>query len=202
MTRAMIIQPLAHPAVRRLPVVIYGFGRPDHLTHPLPLPVGKHLLPSPVGRTLGPPRAEPKTARAIRWLVQPVMLVGFLVGILGLAQQGALIAWPPPDVLRTAACQATISPRVMVFCSGVPPILSHLGKSLGAPVACHMPPPRENLRLCDSDLEDNDPPSIALLIAGGLGLPPPATVMHAPDMEHASPCPTRYLVRPQLLTRL
>jgi hypothetical protein len=60
---------------------------------------------------------------------------------------------------------------------------------------------QDNLRLDDGDLDD-DPSSIVVLPSGNLVFPPPLTVIRMNNGTHAFSWPFRYLVRPQLLTRL
>ena len=167
----------------------------------LPLPRGKHLSPSPVGRILTPPRRALKISQAIQWLIQKLGLVGVLAGSLLLALPGTLGAWSPADLLVPVRHQTTDSPRVMMLGAGVslamsPSVENHLD------VITHRRSLfQDNLQLDDSDLDD-DPSSLLVLPSGNLVFPPPLTVIRINSGTHAFSWPFRYLVRPQLLTRL
>jgi hypothetical protein len=104
-------------------------------------------------------------------------------------------------VLRMPVHQVMVPRLAMVFMSNVSPILNPRGKTLETVVAPYRSPPHDSLRL-DGTLEDDDPASIAVLTAGDLDLLPPAIATPAPNVQRACFWPTRYLVRPQLLTRL
>jgi len=101
--------------------------------------------------------------------------VGLLVGFLVLAGPGVSAAWPALDRPRTSGDDA-VSPRLD-------------DRDAASP------------RLDDRDLEDDPPAALARRTTGVLGLSPATIEGHAAVMS--SHCwPSRYLVRPQLLTRL
>jgi hypothetical protein len=167
----------------------------------LPLRGGKHLSPASAGRILVPPRAVPKTTQAIQWLVQELALVGLLAGILLLALPGTLGAWPPADLPIPVTYQTTDSPRVMMLGAGVSLAMSPSEENHLAVITHRRSLFRDNLRLDDGDLDD-DPSPMVVLPPGNRVFPPSLTVMRMNDGTDAFSWPFRYLVRPQLLTRL
>jgi hypothetical protein len=170
-----------------------------------PLLVRPHrLFPSTAGRTIALRLFEAETPHgALRVLA----LVGFLVGTLVLAMQGILVTSPPPDVARTVARATTSQPLAIAFRSGVSPvspILSHPGENHAAVLARRVSSARDRLALDVEDLDDDDddPSSMRVLTSGERNLPPVPVVMSVTDVTYACQRPSRYLARPQLLTRL
>jgi hypothetical protein len=168
----------------------------------LPVLVRPHgLSPSTAGRTIAWRLFEPATPHGA---LKVLALVGFLVGTLVLAMQGILVTSPPPDVARTVARATMNQPLAIAFRSGVSPIVSHPGENHAAVVARRVSPARDSLALDVEDLddEDDDPWSGMVLTLGERNLPPVPVVMSVPSVTYACRRPSRYLARPQLLTRL
>lgn len=167
----------------------------------LPLSRGKHLSPSPVERILAPPRGTLKISQAIQWLVQKWGLVGLLAGTLLLALPGTLGAWSPADLPVSVRHQTTDSPRVMMLGAGVSLAMSPSEENHLALITHRRSLFQDNLRLDDGDLDD-DPSSIVVLPSVNRVFPPSLTIMRMNNGTRAFSWPSRYLVRPQLLTRL
>ena len=159
------------------------------------------LSPSTAGRTIAWRLFAPGTPHgALRVLA----LVGFLVGTLVLAMQGILVTSPSPDVARTVARATTSQPVAITFRSGVSPILNHPGENHAAVSARRVASARDSLALDVEDLddEDDDPSPVMVLTSRKLNLPPVPVVMSVTRVTYARRRPSRYLARPQLLTRL
>jgi hypothetical protein len=131
-------------------------------------------------------------------------LVGFLVGTLVLAMQGILVTSPSPVVARRVARATTSQPVAITFRSGVSPILNHPGENHAAVSARRVSSARDSLALDVEDLddEDDDPSPVMVLTSRKLNLPPVPVVMSVTSVTYARRRPSRYLARPQLLTRL
>jgi len=158
------------------------------------------LSPSPAGRLLVPLRAVPKPLQAIQWLVQEWALVGLLAGILVLALTGAQGTWCLADLLPVTH-QTTISPRVMMLRAGVSLTMSPSAENYPAVVAHRGSPFWDHLWLDASDLND-DPSSMVGLLARNPVFSPLLSVWRMNGATHAFSWLSRYIVRPQLLTRL
>lgn len=129
-------------------------------------------------------------------------LVGLAVGILPLGLQSLVVSQLSPGVPSTVVRAAIHAPQVVAFGFGASPILSPPEARQAAVVMRQEVPPDDSLAPADSDLQDDDPSSQAVLTAGDLVRPPPPSIRGTTGVTPASLWPFRYLVRPQLLTRL
>jgi hypothetical protein len=144
-------------------------------------------------RTL-PFHIPPTQRLALAW-------VRLLVGLLVLALQGALVAWPSSARPRLIAHDPGSSPWVMCLVTGVFPALSGSRESRVVVSADHRWLPRYSLARDVNDSDDDDPVAFAMRAAAVLGLPPETREGITGD-THSHFWPLRFLARPQLLTRL
>jgi hypothetical protein len=118
-------------------------------------------------------------------------LLGLLVGVCLIVLPSAVSSRRPPDLPRTvvdAAMRLLRVPTPHVACP-----------AMGAvPQASR---PRDGLVWEDSNLDDDDPWGRVALTAEGLVLPS-TPFRRSTGLTDAYPWPSRYLARPQLLTRL
>jgi hypothetical protein len=149
---------------------------------PSVVPLARYL--GGTARTIGGP--DPTTG-ACRWLALP----GLMVGVCLVALLCAVISRPAPEVPRTVGDAAMRLLRVpSPQASRQATVLRH-----------HVFRPRDGLALEDGNLDDDDPWAGVALTAERLVSPSTPHGSHT-GLTYAYPWPSRYLIRPQLLTRL
>jgi hypothetical protein len=126
--------------------------------------------------------------------------VGLLVSILVLALHGAAVAWPASERPRMLMDDPGSAPRGIRLMTGMFPVLSDAGEPPVVVPTDHGLFPRHMLPLDVSD-SDADPVAFAMRPAAALGLSP-ATSQGMTGVTHSRFWPSRFLARPQLLTRL
>jgi hypothetical protein len=182
MTRATKTLSLTPSAVRCLGEATGRLSRRHQLTRAVSLTIGSALLPS-----------------IALW---GLALVELLVGPLVLTLQGAPVAWSPPKGPSLVACAAASLPCALDRGSEACPSLNCPEESDPAIMARRGPPPHDNLTPEDGDLDDDDSLSIVVLTRGDLPLSLIPIFLGINGPKHAFPWASRYLVRPQRLTRL
>jgi hypothetical protein len=120
-----------------------------------------------------------------------LVLMGLLVGVCLAVLPGAVSSRPPPEVSGTVVDAAMRLLRV-------PSPQAECQATVVVPQASR---PRDGLAREDGNLDDDDPWDRVALTAAMLGLPP-TPFRRWTRLTDAYPWPTRYLARPQLLTRL
>jgi hypothetical protein len=118
-------------------------------------------------------------------------LMGLLVGVCLTVLPGAVSSRPPPEVPGTVVAATMRLLRV-------PSPQAARPATVVAPQASR---PHDGLTREDGTLDDDDPWDRVALPAARLGLPP-TPFRRWSGVTDAYPWPTRYLVKPQLLTRL
>jgi hypothetical protein len=106
---------------------------------------------------------------------------------------------PFPERPCTGAHDAATLTRVMPPVPGASPLFSRLGENRTAVCVYPVVSPRERLVLENNG--GDDPSALVMRTAGTLSLPP-ATLKGITGVTHTHLSRSRYLVRPQLLTRL
>jgi hypothetical protein len=139
---------------------------------------------SGTARTIGGPDPIPG---ACRWLALP----GLMVGVCLVAFLCAGLSRPTPEVPRTVGDAAVRLLRVPG------PHASHQATVLRH----HLFRPRDGLALEDGNLDDADPWAGIAVTAERLVSPSTPCGSHT-GLTSAYPWPSRYFIRPQLLTRL
>jgi hypothetical protein len=129
-------------------------------------------------------------------------VVALLIGILVVTLEGLPLAWPGPDRPHTIAPDAASPPRVMPLVTDASPVFGRRGASHAAVCVCRVISPRDHLALADCDLDDDDTSALAMQTAGALRPPRPGNMTGPTGVTHTRRWRSRYLVRPQLLTRL
>jgi hypothetical protein len=135
----------------------------------------------------------PKQRRALAWL-------GLLVGILVLALHGAAVSWLASERPRMLMDDPGSAPWGMRLMTGTFPVLSGAGEPPVVVSTDHGLFPGRILPMDVSD-SDADPVAFAIRPAAVLGLSP-ATSKGIAGVTHRHAWPSRFLTRPQLLTRL
>ena len=137
--------------------------------------------------------AAPRVGRPPLSIYARLRLV--LVGLVLLSAWGSLSS---PEVLSASARAAMSPPWVIAVGAEVFPVLSPPEAAVG-----RLPGvlPDDDLRLDAYDVED-DPSPLAIPTAGDLVRPSPRLVSSIPCGTHTCRPLARYLLRPQLLTRL
>jgi hypothetical protein len=162
--------------------------------HPSTLSAVMRALRASHGLCTLPFHAPPTPRRALAW-------VGFLVGICVLALQGAAVTWISSERPRLIAQDPGSAPGIMRLVIGLCPALHGSGESPEVVSVDHgwLPCHRLARDVCEAD--DDDPVTPALRTATVLGWPP-ASREGIPGGTHRHAWPSRFLARPQLLTRL
>jgi hypothetical protein len=141
-----------------------------------------------------PFRTALTTRLALAW-------VGLLVGLGVLALQGALLAWLSAERPRLIAHGPEDSPWVIPLATGAFPAVSGPGESSVVMSADHGWFPHHRLARDVCEADDDDPVTGAIGTVAMLSWPP-ASREGIPGGTPRHCWPSRFLVRPQLLTRL
>ena len=126
--------------------------------------------------------------------------MGLLVVILVLALHGAAVAWPASERPRMLMDDPGSAPQGMRLMTGMFPVLCGAGEPPVVVSTDHGLFPGRMLPMDVSD-SDADPAAFAIRPAAALGLSP-ATSKGIAGVTHNRFWPSRFLARPQLLTRL
>lgn len=126
--------------------------------------------------------------------------VGLLVGILVLALHGAAVAWVASERPRMIIYDPGSAPWAMRLMTGMFPVPNGAWEPPAVASTDYSVFPRHMPPLDVSDSAD-DPVAVALRPAALLGLSP-ATSKGMTGATHSRFWPSRFLARPQLLTRL
>jgi len=192
---------LTSPPGRRLAMTAHGLIRPQHFTRALPLSVGRGQYHPKWGGSWHGHGLDHRTfpAYGLKILAQ----VGLLMGTLLLVLLHGPVARPAPDLPSPVARPATRSPGVFALGSDPFLLLTRLGDRPATVLTRRVAPPHESFAL-DDDLDEDidDPAALAVLTARTCGHPLAPARQGIADVTSVHLWPSRFLLRPQLLTRL